>query len=409
MLIARVDPSDLSQAGWGVVFDREEEPAVIEALRPLLEHRKAQAGGRYRELRHHAEDSAPEFRERYGMGPGPLDPEGMPFYLLLIGDPDVISFEFQYQLCVNHAVGRLHFEKVEDYARYAESVVAVEHQEPLLSRRAAFVSVQNPGGHATRIALTEFVDPLVADLQRRHPSWAMEMLTGPNASKASLQRLLGGDPAYALLFVSAHSYSLEPDNERQREVQGALVCQDWPGPRSGSPITEEHLLAADDVSAAADVKGSLIFFLSSNSAGTPRFEGFPRTLELGAEPRILAQRPFISRLAQRLLGHEAGGALAVVGHVDQAWTLSFRWDRGVRETAFRDVFERLLVGCTVGWAMRPLVHRFMDLATRLSELLYAQQASREPSHELISRLWRGQRDARNYIVLGDPAVRLSTQ
>lgn len=408
MLIPGVDPGNLSQAGWGVIFDREEEPAVREALHPLLDHRREQAGDRYREFEHDVDESVLQFRQRYGMGPGPLDPEGMPYYLLLVGDPAVISFEFQYQLCVHHAVGRLHFEQAEDYARYAESVLAVERQKTLSLKRAAFVSVQNPDDHATRIASREFVDPLVTDLKRRFPTWAVRMYTGEGATKASLKRMINSNIAHTLLFVSAHSYVLRPDHENQREYQGALICQDWPGPRSGVPVVEQHLLAANDISASADVNGSLIFLLSSNSAGTPRVDDFPRSLDSGAEPKILAPKPLVNRLAQRLLGHAAGGALAVVGHVDQAWTLSFRWARGVRETTFRDIFERLLSGSSVGWAMRPLVHRYMELATRLSELLYAQQVDREPpSSELISQLWRGQRDARNYIVLGDPAVRLS--
>src|SRR5512141_3134883 len=37
-----VDPSDVTQAGWGIVFLKDEDPAVKTALQALIEHRKKQ-------------------------------------------------------------------------------------------------------------------------------------------------------------------------------------------------------------------------------------------------------------------------------------------------------------------------------------------------------------------------------
>jgi hypothetical protein len=106
----------------------------------------------------------------------------------------------------------------------------------------------------------------------------------------------------------------------------------------------------------------------------------------------------------RLLSHPNGGALAVIGHIERAWSYSFSWGQLQSQTqAFQSVLYQLMDGKPVGMALDDMNLRYAEIATMLSNHL--QQVKYEPQAVAAQQLlfeWTANNDARGYAILGDP-------
>jgi len=415
--VSDVDPNNLADAGWGIIFPDKVDPAVREALEPLIAHRSNQVrnnrllcifeGSKGYQLN----DTVRSWLAKNNVGFSVVNPElGVPLYLTIVGPPTAIPFEFQYLLDTYWNVGRLHFDKVEDYRAYAQRLIAYEKATSLQQRReVAIFAPKNPGDRPTALLHDLVAQPLLNGNDFVRPlgpkqRFGVRAWLGENATKANLRDLLhgklGGVPA--LLFSGSHGLAVACDAPHQIERQGAIVCQDW----RGGPITADMTFAAEDVDATAALDGLVHFFFACYSGGCPTVDDYARDTQ--GRPVRLASAPFAARLPQRLL---LSGALAVLGHIDRAWSYSFRSGRSVPQVQeFRDVMVRILNGERIGQATDQFNLRWAVLSAELADAQRLRSLDpRQVSEAILANRWVARNDARNYIVFGDPAVRLRVE
>ncbi|MGC9393537.1 MAG: hypothetical protein ACP5J4_01635 [Anaerolineae bacterium] len=436
-LVPWADPLKLDQAGWGIIFPATMPPerlaAIQTALHPLLTLREQQAGSLYKVYTggegYRPREDARAFLRRYHTDPAqPANPKqtGVPYYLLLVGSPEEIPFEFQYGLDVQYAVGRIDFDDIEDYRTYARSVVAAEADELSVAPDVVFFPVSNPGDEATLLSAQHLVTPVAKRLKERiavarsadetatFPDWKVTVMPSEQTTRAKLLDVLSRDKAPALLFTATHGMQFDPDDPaKQRAKQGALVCADWQGPDEKQVLPDYYL--SGDVLAAhgeANLLGTIAFLFACYGAGTPKIDDYYRQAYMD-EGEVIAEQPFVAALPKAMLSLARGGALAVIGHIERVWSLSYLGPEqrvGLGESrrdehlaVFESTVDRLLHGYPVGAAMDHFDVRYAALST---ELTAAFEAFTEPSDFQLTELWTANHDARGYVVIGDPAVRL---
>lgn len=416
-----VEPNKLDQAGWGIIFPAQgDNSAIKDALAPLIELRKAQA--KRPELfkvfegpkGYRPGDTTASWLARFGVGIDEVDPEnGVPLYLLLVGSPKEIPFDFQYLLDGYWNVGRLHLEKTEDYRAYALAVDAYERAtKPAHRKRAAMWMTKNPGDKATALLHNQVGLPFAKGVGTKQPlgqqqGFQLSSILGDNATKPALIKLLQGQDSggpTALLFTGSHGLAWSTkDPGGLAEKQGALVTQEW---IAETPVQANQYFAAAELPDGAQVGGMIHVLFACFGGGCPETDNFGR--KPNGDRISLAPEPLIARFPQRML---ARGALAVMAHVDRAWAYSFQTSGGhPRAQGLRGVMERIMAGERIGQATDVFNQRWSRVAGQLQMMLDQQDQGLQPVvPAALANLAVARDDARNYIILGDPAVRLRVE
>jgi hypothetical protein len=457
-----VDEDKLDETRWGILINAEEDAALLKALTPLMQHRSAQQGSTPPDLtfeegetcgawfnRHtgndtfawqrrppvllyHPGEDCARWLRRHGLSQGPVDPRrGVPFYLLIVGRPGplhegdtaFIPFDFQYELDMFWGVGRLCFTDEQgqhvlaDYTTYAEQVVAFEQGAPTYRKQITYFGTRHDMDRATQKSADELIVPLTeghhgnAAIAAQH-GFAQQVFMAEAADRFTLEEILrgtanGGQPA--LFFSATHGVGLPANDPRLTQHQGALLCQDWTG--FGS-IQREHWFAGADLPEQARIGGLIAACFACYGAGCPQEDQFVFRLNGGSggpgrTRNAIAPRALVAQLPQRLL---VGGALAVLGHVERAWAHSFSGSGAAAQSqAFEDVLARIMAGKRLGFATDQFNMRQGVLSSMLANQIENMSFGKQVSRSDLNALWVARNDARNYALLGDPAVRLPVE
>ncbi|HYO74626.1 MAG TPA: hypothetical protein VEU33_51990 [Archangium sp.] len=422
------EPDSLREQRWALVVpDTERGRRLERILSPLCERRAEEQGRKvdvYSAPPGMDESKAREFVDEK-MYPASRSPREHARYVLLTGTPEDLSMELQEELSSDGSciVGRLPFEREEDYAAYVSKVVAREQDAARPRKaRALFLTAQDRSPQI--LSGHQFVTVPTARRCSASREWGHFPASSvvaeelPAGAKGRLMELAGArEPA--LLFSLSHGvggpYSGWASAEVQRQEQGNM----WLGDRT--------VLTAEEVRQGAFLPGGIWFYFACFGAGTPARSVYQpwmeqlvrsglmpkRELESVERSRPVEARPFIAALPQAALANP-DGPLAVIGHLDHAWICAFHDPRNGQTHANRleEVLSSLVEGYRAGLALQSL-SRFAAKADRELRKHYQADAQTEssgqtPASQVEERayLWMERHDVTNYTLLGDPAVRL---
>lgn len=410
MDVDRLD--DPATARWGVIVPAAGGAELRKAIKPLLDQRATLLGAAPPVFEVGPDTTAVQFLRANGVERGLGVVAKVPYYLLILGSPEQISFRFQMELNSEYATGRLQFDTPDEYAAYAEHLVRYE-QASLLpnSREAVFWAPERPIDPATSKSGPQLAQPLYAGLD---PSlkFVGRLYRGDGAAdgikpatRDNLRAALGGPRPPALLFTASHGLGYRAPHPDQAAQQGALLSQEYIW---GQPVGRDQWYGAEDlVRDGADVRGMVHFAFACYGAGTPRHDDYASP---DGAARMIADQPFVAALPRQML---ARGALAFIGHVDRAWGFSFLGAQASPPPgattpleAFQRALRRILRGDPIAYALRDAYDRGIHLSTSLLETIAAKSYGAEVAPVTLARLWVERNDARAYLVVGDPAARL---
>jgi hypothetical protein len=410
----------LAKQRWGVVAPLGDEgDKLLKRIAPLVQWREKMQGAPAPVYRAEAGQNlvtAAQWKRRKFRTEA-VDESERPRYLLLLGDMDRLSLELQQVLSTDAFVGRLAFAKDDDYEAYCTKVLKWETSMPQSKAlpRALFYTARD-GTDATDVAYEVLMGPSFETFRERQskgfPNAELrEIVDEKGAFTEEWLRYVAQPEPLLMLSLSHGLGSGWESPKQQRELQGALV------------LPNKRLLTGADLMSLPFLPGGIWFCLACYSAGTPgrsSYEPWLRQLQEvdAAAARVLAEgipqegaQPFTAALPQAALANPEG-PLAVIGHVDLAWTSTFSDQGNLAHSRFVGVLRILAEGRRVGSALHALLRHFNEELIELIALYkqdeWALSHGRKSSVDPKARaaLWFLCQDLSNYVLLGDPAVRL---
>jgi hypothetical protein len=418
------DPNLLEIQRWAVIApEGAAGDRLLGAVDALIRHRKEEQGVEpliFRAPPGLDLERSMEWRDRVILPESRLEID-QPRYLMLLGDLEQVSLELQHVLAHGGFAGRVALAREDDYAAYADKVIRWEKAGRELPRLLTY-TVQD-GTSATSAGYRHLVQPCVELAERWRSAGQLELAetTSVRYEEEGPDELLAAaasDGADVLLSLS-HGLGAPRAGwrtpELQRRRQGALCLG-----LDSDPLT------AETIAGRPFLPGGVWLMVACFGAGTPKTSVYQpwlaslaarggdasaarealRSLPLGDQP------PFLAALPQAALANP-NGPLAVIGHIDLAWTFAFTDDGRVsRASQVFNALRALLSGSRAGVGLDVLMSHYRDANHKLTTAYQDRQQARirdEPDpvdEHKLARQWMRRNDLRGYVLLGDPAAHL---
>lgn len=421
------DPNSLVDQRWGLVVpDGPEGDRLLALVEPLRKMREMQQDG-----------PALVFRAPSGMSPEDaacwwsdvycdeaIDEADRPRYLAMLGDAHQLSWDLQQRLAADAFVGRICCPDDAGYEAYVEKVLRWERKPPADGCRALFHTVRD----GTRATNTGYAGLMVPALEQSRLGLTKGTFNAREIVEIGGGALVSADDFVAsttlglpsMLFSMSHGIGAPrrgfPSPEAQRKLQGAMNIHGT-------------LLDAESLATRPFLPGGLWFYFACFGAGTPHVSAYHQWLGMlrdvglygGKIDAVLtslpteSQQPFVAALPKALLANPEG-PLAIMGHVDLAWTFSFHDGTNARPSRFQDIFRTIVDGKRVGAAYFELQRLFnqasVDLSTMYDSDKRAQMRGSGDTDDRARKtrratLWMLRQDLSAYVLLGDPAANLN--
>lgn len=426
--------NDLSLQQWTIIApEGKAGDQLLEAMEPLRRLREEEQGAAVLVHRVPPDMTAKEAGDwkSNAFWPEEASEEDVPLYALVLGDLHQVSAELQHVLATNTLVGRIHFASagggadVPGYAAYAEKVVrfAKEGTPDTLPDFLFFTAPD--GSSATVTGKLRLTDPSLSVSRERALAGKLPVASVRELSAETVDELLaaGAGSRPSVLLSVSHGLGAPRGGWRSEDLQwrrqGAMV------------IDHDEILDAERLRGQAFLPGGMWFYLACFGAGTPAASAYHDWLaqlsqegayrgSVAAVGRSLPSpgaRPFIAALPQAALANPAG-PLAVIGHLDLAWTYGFSGTKKLTESRKSRILaplEKLVTGHRAGVALGLLMREYAEINDDLmreyqleKEVLASKRPSPVDPAEQAHR-WMLRNDLRGYVLLGDPAARLPLQ
>jgi hypothetical protein len=407
------DPGSLRDQGWGVIAPRGDDgDRLLAQLAPLIAHRAREQEADvaiYRVAPAMTATEASTWIDRQLIGNAMQ--AAIPAYLLIAGRADQVSFELQQALAGQFHVGRLGFDAAAAYDAYVAKLLRHEAAPAAQPVRAVYVTARD-GSPAVELAHRLLMQPCVADAEAQRAAHRFAAREIAAISDGDPVQLLAAAAAPSVVFSCSHGAGAPAAGwgsaERRRGLQGALS------------LADHQLFDADRVARAPFAPGGAWMMFACFAAGTPARSVYQpwlaRLRERGEFADDLAavtaslpgdgEPPFVAALPQAALANP-DGPLAVIGHVDLAWSYGFvdpdKLSRGERHRRFHELMTQLVRGTRVGLALSASLGR----ARQQVEHELAVAAANPDGPAASAHRWMVRQDLDGYIALGDPAARVA--